>query len=80
MPRWDTRVRIAVDWTVSLLFRPDLTKVDLAPEREMERRRRPAGVSPSERLDAIQPRAGHHPLGALSTCGDEAAIFQGGKP
>ena len=47
MPRWDTRVRIAVDWTVSLFFRPDLTKVDLAPEREQERRNCPAGGSPS---------------------------------
>jgi NADH:ubiquinone reductase (H+-translocating) len=47
MPRWDTRVRIALDWTVSLFFRPDLTKVDLAPEREMEQRNRPAGGSPS---------------------------------
>ena len=47
MPRWDTRLRIALDWTVSLFFRPDLTKVDLAPEREQERRNRPAGGSPS---------------------------------
>jgi NADH dehydrogenase len=47
MPRWDTRVRIALDWTVSLFFRPDLTKVDLAPEREQERRNCPAGGSPS---------------------------------
>ncbi|HEX6628950.1 MAG TPA: FAD-dependent oxidoreductase [Gemmatimonadaceae bacterium] len=47
MPRWDTRARIALDWTVSLFFRPDLTKVDLAPEREQERRNRPAGESPS---------------------------------
>lgn len=50
MPRWDTRVRIALDWTVSLLFRPDLTKialakVDLAPEREQERRNTAAGAS-----------------------------------
>jgi NADH:quinone reductase (non-electrogenic) len=47
MPRWDTRLRIALDWTVSLFFRPDLTKVDLAPEREQERRNCPAGGSPS---------------------------------
>ena len=47
MPRWDTRVRIALDWTVSLFFRPDLTKVDLALEREQERRNCPAGGSPS---------------------------------
>jgi len=47
MPRWDTRVRIALDWTESLFFRPDLTKVDLAPEREQERRNSPAGGLPS---------------------------------
>ena len=50
MPRWDTRLRIALDWTVSLFFRPDLTKVDLAPEREQERRNCPAGGSPSRAL------------------------------
>jgi NADH dehydrogenase len=38
MPRWDTRVRIALDWTVSLFSHPDLTKIDLAVEREQERR------------------------------------------
>jgi NADH:ubiquinone reductase (H+-translocating) len=36
MPRWDTRLRIALDWTVALLFRPDITKVDLASEQEQE--------------------------------------------
>jgi NADH dehydrogenase len=65
MPRWDTRIRIAVDWTVSLFFRPDLTKVDLAPEREQERRNRPAGMSPS---DASAPSGG-----------DEAAQLQGAE-
>ena len=44
MPRWDTRLRIALDWTVALCFRPDLTKVDLADEHEQERRNCPAGV------------------------------------
>jgi NADH:quinone reductase (non-electrogenic) len=33
MPRWDTRLRMALDWTVALFFRPDLTKVDLVGER-----------------------------------------------
>jgi NADH dehydrogenase len=46
MPRWDTRLRIALDWTVSLLSRPDLTKIDLAPEREQKRRSYAAGGSP----------------------------------
>jgi NADH dehydrogenase len=60
MPRWDTRVRIALDWTVSLFFRPDLTKVDLAPEREQERRNFPAGGSPSREVAAA-------PIPALPT-------------
>jgi hypothetical protein len=47
MPRWDTRLRIALDWTVALLFRPDITKVDLADEQEQERRNSPADASPS---------------------------------
>jgi len=42
MPRWDTRFRIALDWTVSLFSRPDLTKIDLAEEREQEQRNRAA--------------------------------------
>ncbi|HEY7395831.1 MAG TPA: hypothetical protein VH559_13345, partial [Gemmatimonadaceae bacterium] len=45
MPRWDTRFRIALDWTVSLFSRPDLTKIDLAEEREQEQRNRPASGS-----------------------------------
>lgn len=46
MPRWDTRLRIALDWTLALFFRPDLTKVDLAVEEEQEARNRPAGSGP----------------------------------
>jgi NADH dehydrogenase len=48
MPRWETRLRIALDWTVSLFYRPDLTKIDLAEEREQERRNRPADGSPTK--------------------------------
>jgi NADH dehydrogenase len=33
MPRWDRRLRIVLDWTVALFFRPDITKVDLQPEQ-----------------------------------------------
>jgi NADH:quinone reductase (non-electrogenic) len=33
MPRWDRRLRIILDWTVALFFRPDVTKVDLSPNR-----------------------------------------------
>jgi hypothetical protein len=44
MPPWDTRLRIALDRTVSLVSRPDLTKVDLANEREQERRNGASGA------------------------------------
>ena len=35
MPRWDRRLRIVLDWTVALFFRPDITKVELQVEREL---------------------------------------------
>jgi NADH:quinone reductase (non-electrogenic) len=35
MPRWDRRLRIVLDWTVALFFRPDITRVDLRVEREL---------------------------------------------
>jgi NADH:ubiquinone reductase (H+-translocating) len=34
MPRWDRRLRMVLDWTVALFFRPDITKVDLAVEQD----------------------------------------------
>jgi hypothetical protein len=34
MPRWDRRLRIILDWTIALFFRPDITKVDLTIERD----------------------------------------------
>jgi NADH dehydrogenase FAD-containing subunit len=40
MPRWDRRLRIVLDWTVALFFRPDITKVELRVEREQVRRLR----------------------------------------
>ena len=51
MPRWDRRLRIALDWTIALFFRPDLTKVDLAAEYERERENCPAGAL----ADGVQP-------------------------
>ena len=40
MPRWDRRLRIVLDWTVALFFRPDITKVELQVERELVRESR----------------------------------------
>ena len=37
MPRWDRRLRIVLDWTIALFFRPDITKVELQVERELVR-------------------------------------------
>jgi NADH dehydrogenase len=34
MPRRDRRLRIVLDWTVAVFFRPDITKIDLRVERE----------------------------------------------
>jgi NADH:quinone reductase (non-electrogenic) len=41
MPRWDRRLRILLDWSLALFFRPDITRVDLRVEREqvMQERR-----------------------------------------
>jgi hypothetical protein len=33
--RWDRRLRIVLDWTVALFFRPDITKVGLQVERQL---------------------------------------------
>jgi NADH:quinone reductase (non-electrogenic) len=40
MPRWDRRLRIVLDWTVAVFFRPDITKVELRVERDQVHRRR----------------------------------------
>ena len=43
MPRWDRRFRMILDWTVALLFRPDITKVDVV------------GVDTSDGIPALPP-------------------------
>ena len=53
MPRWDRRLRIVLDWTVALFFRPDITKVDLRVEREQVR-------GPRQMPVAGVNGAGHH--------------------
>jgi NADH dehydrogenase len=40
MPHWDRRLRIVLDWTVALFFRPDITRIDLRVEREQVRQAR----------------------------------------
>jgi NADH dehydrogenase len=43
MPRWDRRIRIMLDWTVALFFRPDITKIELAIEQDHSTRQGAAG-------------------------------------
>jgi NADH:ubiquinone reductase (H+-translocating) len=45
MPRWERRLRMILDWTVALFFRPDITKVDLAAESDQALRNGPAGTT-----------------------------------
>jgi NADH dehydrogenase len=44
MPRWSRRLRIVIDWTSALVFRPDIVKVDLASERALLLRDQAAGA------------------------------------
>jgi len=39
-PRWDRRLRIGLDWTIALFFRPSITRVDLRVERELVKQAR----------------------------------------
>jgi NADH dehydrogenase len=48
MPRWDRRLRIALDWTVALFFRPDITRVELHVEREQVKQARLVAEKSSE--------------------------------
>ena len=44
LPGWGRRLRVAVDWTVSLVLRPDIVKVDMGSDRPSRRPSGPAGM------------------------------------
>jgi NADH dehydrogenase len=46
MPRWDRRLRIVLDWTVALFFKPDITRVDLRVERAQTQQARQLAGQP----------------------------------
>jgi hypothetical protein len=54
MPRWDRRLRIVLDWTVALFFRPDITRVDLRVEREQVKQARELVQRASWMVPAVQ--------------------------
>jgi NADH dehydrogenase FAD-containing subunit len=53
MPRWDRRLRIVLDWTVAVFFRPDITRVDLRVEREQVKQARQLVEKSSETVRAM---------------------------
>jgi NADH dehydrogenase len=53
MPRWDRRLRIVLDWTVALFFRPDTTRVDLRVEREQTKQALELRQDASRRIPAL---------------------------
>ena len=52
MPRWNRRLRIVLDWTVALFFRPDITRIDLRVERELVKQARQLVERSSETVGA----------------------------
>jgi NADH dehydrogenase len=67
MPRWDRRLRIVLDWTVALFFRPDITKVELRVERDQVRGPRvmtsptaPSSMTESAIRSVAEIEAGQH--------------------
>jgi len=54
MPRWDRRLRIVLDWTIALFFRPDITRIDLRVEREQVNQTRQLVERSSEMARGMQ--------------------------
>jgi hypothetical protein len=65
MPRWDRRLRIVLDWTVALFFRPDITRVDLRVEREQVKQVRQLVKKSEEIVRATHWSASGSPSSAL---------------
>jgi hypothetical protein len=64
MPRWDRRLRIVLDWTVALFFRPDITRVELRVEREQVKQARQLVEKSSEVVGATQTESAFRAISA----------------
>jgi NADH dehydrogenase len=53
MPGWSRRLRVIIDWTTALLFRPDIVKMDLASEAALLDRGAAAGGASNLRPTAV---------------------------
>ncbi len=58
MPGWSRRLRMMIDWTFSLLFRPDIVKIDLDSETALLLREFEPHVAASERPTEGESRTG----------------------
>ncbi|HEX6943554.1 MAG TPA: NAD(P)/FAD-dependent oxidoreductase [Gemmatimonadaceae bacterium] len=76
MPRWNRRVRIAFDWTISLLFKNDIVELDVQTEPRPPAQvgaagvqERPARLSPVQRsvLAARETHGNHEPNGTVGS-------------
>jgi NADH dehydrogenase len=56
-PGWGRRLRLAIDWTFALLFRPDVVKVDLDREHALLLRGGVTGAAETSRPDDGRPAA-----------------------
>ena len=74
MPGWSRRLRIMIDWTFALLFRPDVVKISLDSESMSLFRGAAAGTVPEN--DRI---AASHQSGESSPVGEAVpSVGQGG--
>ena len=58
MPGWGRRLRIMIDWTFALLFRPDIVKISLDSEAALLLREAAAGGVVAESLEQGAARDG----------------------
>jgi len=73
MPGWSRRLRIMIDWTFALLFRPDIVKISLDSETVLLLREAAAG--------AVHERGqteASHPSGEPSSAGVVAPRVEAG--
>jgi len=56
-PGWGRRLRLVIDWTFALLFRPDVVKVDLDREHVLLLRGGATGAARTRRTDDGRPAA-----------------------
>ncbi len=59
MPGWARRLHVAIDWTIALLFRPDIVKVDTAREADLLARDAAAGGMPEAHPRALVAHRSH---------------------